>query len=118
MQRWPAQAETRHCADCNSCLLCDVVLQSQQSIRAMSHGFGLQRDWSQIGRDPSSALQKMQFVLQKRRKACLVIEQAVAEGHDAAASWLQHSIDLCKHLLRLQSTLYASEQKLYLTLRT
>ena len=35
--------------------------------------------------------------------SCLVIEEAVAEGHDAAASWLEHSEDLREDLLRLHS---------------
>ena len=40
----------------------------------------------------------------KGLKTCLVIEQAVAKGHDAAATWLQHSVYLRKHLLRLHTT--------------
>ena len=46
------------------------------------------------------------------QRTCLVIEQAVAEGYYAAATRLQHPVDLRKHLLWLHSRVCALAHRL------
>ena len=61
-------------------------------------------------REHKYALQRLHYVA--AQKTCLVIEQAVAEGHYAAATRLQHPVDLRKYLLWLHTGMCASAHRL------
>ena len=107
---WAAQ--TRQCAAIQQHTDSQISpeLSSRQSAASLSQyrqTFGKEVTGTSVGPAWEAAVQK-KVMHANGLKTCLVIEQAVAEGDDAAATWLQHSIYLRKDLLRLHNNAHAS----------